>query len=87
MKVEYSCGCKCVVKGRVMKLDEKYCDNHGPKLAKSQFIAKLHADAEDLERKALSEWAVKNTAKAHQLMDTARCLRIAANFVDGVQAA
>lgn len=86
MKVEYDCGCKTVVNGRVMKFTGKLCPRHGPAMLKDDFVKHLHAEAERIERKGLSDWATGNVASAHQQMDVARSLRTAANFVDGVQA-
>ena len=89
MRVEYDCGCKSMVIGGLAddmaKLPATLCRKHGPELARQEVIKKMHGDAEEIERKGMSEWLLGHTGKAHELWDVSRSLRVAANFVDGVQ--
>lgn len=49
-------------------------------------VGMLHEKAKHLEKQGLIQGKAGNTHAMHQVMDTARCFRVCANYLDGNQA-
>jgi len=52
----------------------------------NDFVGRLHADAGKLEKEAIGLFSGGELHAGHKSADTARCLRIAANHLDGIAA-
>jgi hypothetical protein len=62
-------------------------DDSSPAPCYAQAIAKLHDDAARLEAQGTALLVERKLHDAHTRLDTARCLRVAANHMDGTACA